>query len=242
MNEFEQAATFLLGVTRPVCFDNETNEWRYSTNGSAVVLRTNGKLFAVTAEHVVRGYKHRQILFPYVPGSEFFLPLEHVFEVRTPITNDTDHKDIRIFSVWEKKLNKKQFPIEAAFSLSANLAQERNETTKYFIAGYPNDLNSANYETLKLVHQGLIINLTLEHENRYLGVDQFRFSNTGELSTFQGFSGGGVFSITPSAPGRGNVRFEGILVRATLESMLGLAIRADFIANYINGIAKPIET
>jgi hypothetical protein len=48
----------------------------------------------------------------------------------------------------------------------------------------------------------------------------------------------GVFSINPSATRRGNVRFEGILVRAIVESMLGLAIRADFITDYLNGIGK----
>lgn len=241
MNGFEQTAKYLLGVTRPVCFDNQSKQWQYSTHGSAVIIEASGKLFAITAKHVVSGYQHDQILFSYVPGSEFFVPLEHVFEVKTHLDDDTDHKDIRVFSLWEEHLDRSKLPNTAYFPLSANAAQPRTERARYFMVGYPHDLNSTDYESDKLIHQGLIISLDLERENRFVGVDQYRFRNTGELASFQGFSGGGVFSITPTAPGQDNLRFEGLLVKATVESMLGYAIRADFITDYLNGIAKQTE-
>ncbi|MGC4017128.1 MAG: hypothetical protein QM755_21845 [Luteolibacter sp.] len=232
MDHFE----YLMGLARPVLFNNEYEEFPYSSHGSCVILCYRGQIYGLTAKHVIGAYEAHQVMLPYEAGSHEHLPFEDAGIIETDIEDDTDHKDLAVFTVCRERLNVENLRPETVFDLNGNRFQSRTPRSKYFIAGFPNELNDVQYENQLISQQGLVIPVELVQEHRFYGVDQIRFLNSGDLCSFQGFSGAGVFSITPTQEGRGNLRFEGVMVKGSRESMLGYLIRYDVIEGYLESI------
>jgi hypothetical protein len=238
-NPNEEAMRQLVGMVRPVVFENDSEEWKYSTNGSAVVLRCCGQLFVVTADHVLtnQGVEPRQVLIPYRTGSHLFLPFKSHHVLSRPIKAEDDlHADLSIFKVDAEKIESPGIDEEMFFDIGCNGHQARMPNTRYFMAGHPSETNGVDYERNVLEHQAAVAPLDLDTEEAFVSVDKFTVRNAAELASFAGFSGCGVFSITPDGTGRGIVRFEGIVVHGSRESMTCFAIRADFISKFLQAI------
>lgn len=223
----------ILKTTRPVIFDNEDPDWRYSTKGSCVVVSVNERKYAITALHVSEGYRPSQFLISYEEGSDTFLPLKESFVIRTPENNDTDHKDVLFFEIWQDKIEEDLWKKEYCFNIAWNEHAQISERTVYWVSGYPHEINNVDFDNTIIQSQATHISGRCIVNERFIGINEFEFSSDGGLSSFQGFSGGGVFSFTPVREGEANVRFEGMMLRATKESMRGFYVRADVIKNCI---------
>ena len=220
-------------TVRPVAYDNKDEDWEYSTCGSCVLVSFRQRIYAVTALHVPKGYLPSQILIPYEEGSETFLPVKEAFNVTTSEDNDTDHKDILFLEIWQEELDDTLWKKEYCFELASNDSVSTTEQTRYSFSGYPHELNGVDYERCVLFHQAVHISGKISRRDRFIGVDEVQFDSCAELQRFQGFSGGGAFSITPVGDGLSHVRFEGIILRASCESLTGLILQTNAIKSYI---------
>ncbi len=234
-------AETMLGFTRPVWFDNESENWEYGSHGTSVVLRWEDRLFVVTSAHGSKSYRPDQVMFPYESGGHHFLPIDNVFSIDTGEEDDTDHMDIRVFSVCDKLFDPSKISSNKIFDLSWNKFQSRTASAKYFLAGYPNELNEIDYEKKHAKQTGTLIPLELNNLDRFKGMDEYTVSNRGGLQSLQGFSGGGVFSVTPTKPNQGNLRWEGILLKGSIESMRCYVLKSDFVRSYIEGISQELD-
>ncbi|WP_341404550.1 hypothetical protein [Luteolibacter soli] len=138
-----------LGFTRPVWYNNEDPNWKYNSRGSAVIISKRSRLYALTSAHasILNGYKPHQMMFPYESGSHQFLPIENISTIETG-EEDTDHVDV-ILSTVSRDFNIEEVSQDSYFDLSWNIAQRCTDHTKYFVAGYPNELNNVDYEMHK---------------------------------------------------------------------------------------------
>lgn len=220
-------------TVRPVAYDNNDQSWEYSTAGSCVLLSYRGSFYAVTALHVPSGYSPSQILIPYEEGSETFLPIREAFTITTSVDADTDHKDVMFLEIWREKLDKNLWKPQLCFDLASNDQAVTTEQSRYWFSGYPHELNGADYDRSALYHQATHISGQLVKRNRFIGVDEIAFDSGAELQSYQGFSGGGAFSFTPVGEGMAHVRFEGLILRATIESQIGFILQGNLIKNYI---------
>jgi len=220
-------------TVRPVAYDNQDDSWEYSTGGSCVLLSYRGRFYAVTALHVPTGYLPSQILIPYEEGSETFLPISEAFTITTSEHADTDHKDVMFLEIWRDKLDNSLWKQDFCFNLASNDRAVTTEQSRYWFSGYPHELNGAEYDRNVLYHQATHISGQLVTRNRFIGVDEIAFDSGAELQSYQGFSGGGAFSFTPVGEGMAHVRFEGLILRATIESQKGFILQSNAIKNYI---------
>lgn len=227
----------MLKVVRPIVFDNRFEGYEYTTAGSCIVVSARNRIYAVTARHVPhdknRQYEPSQTMIPYEEGSEAFLPLKESFVISTDENNDTDHKDVVFFEIWQEQLDANIWNPNYCFNLSWNHSVTVTPETKYWVSGYPRELNIDDYETSTLQHQAAHIPGQLVTENRFIAVDEWNLDPANELQSYQGLSGGGAFSCTSISEGKANIRLEGIVLKASVESHKALVLQSRAIEKYI---------
>ncbi|NBB81117.1 MAG: hypothetical protein GVY36_17040 [Verrucomicrobia bacterium] len=172
-------------------------------------------------------------MFPYEVGSHLFLPLSMSFNVETNYNEETSHRDILFFEIWREKIESKYFDLRTTFDISSDRIIPKRLKKLYFISGFPNELQEVEYENRRLRQQSCQIELSEVYETDVPGISECRFSANAGLSSFSGFSGGGIFSLTPQG-GKYHAQFEGILLQATsVDWNIGRFIRAELIRDYI---------
>ncbi len=225
----------LCHAARPVCFDNKVEDYDYSLQGTAFLVRFHGELFAVTAEHVLKNYRPDRVLIPYEVGSEHFLPFDDAFRFHTQETEDTDHCDLAVFSVAERKLDKALFDEGKVYNLDAERRFPVPDGMKLVIHGFPDPINEVDYDARHLAMRRLSITANARGLSRFLGMKELDFDTDAKMSTFSGMSGSPVFAICPINPQQSATMLDGMLLRATPESRHGFYLDATVIRNVIAG-------
>ncbi len=223
----------LCHTARPVCFDNKVEDYDYSLQGTAFVIRFHGALFAVTAEHVLKQYRPDHVLIPYEEGSEHFLPFDDAFRFRTQETEDTDHCDLAVFSVAERLLDKTVFDETKVYDLDAERRFSVPDGMKLVVHGFPDPINEVDYDAHHLSMQRLSISGNARGKSRFLGIKELDFDSDAKMPTFSGMSGSPVFAIRPLNPKQSAAMLDGMLLRATPESRHGFYLDATVIRNVI---------
>lgn len=241
--KFPAHVRYLFSLARPLMFDNRHNAFRYNSRGSCIIVKHRGKYFGLFAKHSLtrNGYQAKQAMLPYNWKSGEHLPVAAMHIIDTNLEDEPDHKDVIVVTADARKLVPRKLKGGQVAEFVPNMYQERTTNTRYFITGFPNEENIVDYEMKHIKRSAIIIELDLDIENRYVGIDQYRFRESGGLLSFSGFSGAGIFSLTRNGDGRANLRFEGMLIKGSVESMLGFALRWDLLQNYIDGIIRENE-
>lgn len=214
-----EAMKCLITWTRPLCYKINREDYPYGCQGSCCCLFFEGEYFILTAKHVLRGtvdfdaIKPHDVLVGYENGSRLFLPIKDAYTISTGETDDSDHQDIAIFHVWKEKLEVGSFDRNHFYPLAANFRVSLTEKSRFFAVGWPDERNYPDYEEEKLIHQPTVAPLELNKTGASLFVDEFKVILSGDLKTSSGFSGGGVFSLTPRSCDVAEVRFEGMTIR-----------------------------
>jgi hypothetical protein len=231
----------LCHAARPVCFDNKVEDYDYSLQGTAFLVRFHGGLFAVTAEHVLKNYRPDRVLIPYEVGSEHFLPFDDAFRFRTQETEDTDHCDLAVFSVAERLLDKTVFDEGKVYNLDAERRFQVDNGTKLVLHGFPDPINEVDYDARHLAMQRFSISACARGNSHFQGMKELDFDTAANMSTFSGMSGSPVFAIFPINFQQSAAMLDGMLLRATPESRHGFYLDATIIRNVIAEHVKEIR-
>jgi hypothetical protein len=223
----------LCHAARPVCFDNKIEDYDYSLQGTAFLVRFHGALFAVTAEHVLKQYRPDRVLVPYEEGSEHFLPFDDAFRFRTQETEDTDHRDLAVFSVAERLVEKAFFNEDKVYNLDAERRFPVPNGMKLVVHGFPDPINEVDYDARHLVMQRLSISASACGNSQWIGVKQLHFDSDASMPTFSGMSGSPVFAIRPLNSSQSDAMLDGMLIRGSPQSRNGFYIDAIIIRNVI---------
>jgi len=172
-------------------------------------------------------------MFPYEVDSNRFLPMCMSFNIKTDYSKSKAHEDILIFEIWRDKIQMEFFNQNTIFDITSSDKLIRAKDQKYFISGFPNELQDVDYEGKGLRNQACQIEISEVYEIGLPGIKEFKFSTNAGLASFSGFSGGGVFSLIPQSA-KYFPQFEGILLQATsTEWMIGRFLQAELIREYI---------
>lgn len=196
------------GCIRPVVFENDDVEYRFSLGGSCFLVSHENRVFAVTAKHVVRNYRPSQYRIQKKLGSDTMLP------IRQPFTPELHREDFEDFVV---------VPIDAADGVESHLDEVDvcliNESPIHWDAiknvavfGFPSDLNSVDYDKASIWVQPCGMMGCLTGESIGDGMREVQLRADGKLKSYDGFSGAPVFQISDS----GSVgRLLGIVLRGS---------------------------
>ncbi|KAB7887778.1 hypothetical protein [Poseidonibacter ostreae] len=146
-----------LGIyTRPVLFDTKSCDYPYGLLGSCFGIEYENEYLIITAQHVLDNFENKNILVPYILGSDTFLPINIIHELSySSEIDDTDKFDLAIIHIEKKKLNK-DF-IKTSFYKIDNSLLEATSYTEFIIYGFPSKINGIDYEEKKVNAQRMII-------------------------------------------------------------------------------------
>jgi hypothetical protein len=198
-----------------VAFHTRIPEFPFGVAGTCLLIGHRGRVFVITAKHVVRDCPIEQVVIFPAEGSTKGLPIPQYWRVLDE-TEDADRSDLLIMRAEISPLPK---PILAAMRLFRLTPERTTEwfddrfSSKFFVVGYPKAVNSVDYEvsTIKLAQVLL--------EGSYVGpgisdgCHEARFLNPLAIPDFDGLSGSPVFSVANVIGPAAAPRFCGIALR-----------------------------
>jgi hypothetical protein len=197
---------------RPVIFENNDAEWRFSARGSCFLVKQEDGIYAITAKHVVAGYLPSQYRILSRLGSHIMLP------IRQPFTPDfycgdkyeaVDFEDFVVVPVDMAEITGDGFDTTDACQVDESPIQW-STIKRVGVFGFPSDMNFVNFDEAIISIQpcGMIGHLTDGSIGE--GMREVQFGESGELNSYDGFSGAPVFQVTDSG---------------TIQRLLGIALR-----------------
>jgi hypothetical protein len=178
---------------RPVVFENDDPQWRFSARGTSFLAAVDGNVFALTARHVINGFRPSQYRIQQHLGSHSMLPIHQ------PFTVELHYEDFEDFVV---------IPIACPCAIDDCLALDQtairwSALERVLIVGFPSDRNFVDYDAQQILIQpvGMVGRFTGNSIGE--GLREVAFDSAGDLVSFDGFSGAPVFEFTQGGcPGR----------------------------------------
>ena len=200
-------------------FANNDENHPVSFSGSAFVVRYRGRLFVVTAAHVLKGFALNQIRVHYRPDSPTFLPLLRPYNVLGEDTEDTEQYDIMVLAVDDTQVVDSLFgeykpcevsPMDALVLMGFD--------SSYAFRGFLTRLRNVDYENKKaemasVTGDGAYLGRTARRE-----VHQLRVKRASECMDLDGLSGSPIFQIRHQDGKYSSQSFAGMILRGTAEA------------------------
>lgn len=215
---------------QPVIFETDLYDYPYTTSGTIFFVGYYGRVFAITARHV---------LFPLNPIclcpsnlSHKLLPLAGVFF----IPENEDSYEFEDFAIIEINVRKALMDNELRSTQFINLEHVTEnwipyaQELEFFICGYPSQYSKVDFKCKNITTPRFML------KAHYIGplqnsecVHTLRIFDTGGVDDFDGFSGSPIFAIIPNEPEPIKVFFCGMVIRGTSSSGLIHFIEKDIL-------------
>jgi hypothetical protein len=195
---------------RPMVFENDDAEWRFSARGTGFLVTHEKSVFAVTAKHVVSSYRPSQYRILNRLGSHNVLPILQPF---TAERHRVDFEDFVVAPIDLAEIAGDDFdPADACVMEESEI--QWSAIQRVGVYGFPSDLNFLDYD------QGLISVQPFGMVGRLTGVcigegmREIQFGE-GDVGSFDGFSGSPVFQVADT----GSIsRLLGIVLRGSQDT------------------------
>jgi len=179
---------------RPVIFENDDAQWRFSARGTCFLVTHENLSFAVTAKHIVRDYRPSQYRIPSRLGSHTMLPIRQPF---TAELHREDFEDFVVVPIDVAEISGDAFDPADACQMDESAIQW-SAIHRVVVFGFPSAINSVDYEQglISIQPCGMVGRLT----GRSIGdgMREIEFGGDGDLSSYDGFSGSPVFQVADS--------------------------------------------
>jgi hypothetical protein len=181
--------------SRPLCFYVPGKHFRFNTAGTCFVIRFRGKLWAVTAKHILTNLAVTldQVRIPYGEPFNQFLPLAPIAFTAIDYESDTDCTDLLIVEIDENSIEKASFEPKTVYDLDSELEQAVTEGIKVALHGFPVELNHLNEEEDGVEFQRQSISGTLGPRSASTGCWVVNLHGAAGLESHDGFSGSPIF-------------------------------------------------
>src|SRR5829696_6818318 len=140
--------------SRPILFENDSTEFRYSARGTCFLCTLDTALFIVTAKHVLQSFTAEEIRVPFSYSAKEFIPYTGVCSPGREI-GDLERADLSIMPVpsafREHPLFGDQGPLMLADD-TIERAQERG--ADLVLRGFPCHSNGIDYDTKTIARTG----------------------------------------------------------------------------------------
>ena len=211
----------LSASVQPLVFETNLSEFPYSIHGTVFIVGYKGRAFVLTTRHSLCPENSPAICVFPSDSSQRIIPLKDVFFVSENHASD-DFVDLAVIEIDMDEITDKE--IGSAILINLELASgdwlSNSETAEMFIIGYPEEYSFVDYESEAIANGRLAL------YGRYAGLSvsdychMLKLSDTHNLSTFSGFSGGPVFAWIEHPGNRGEIVLCGMALRGTPSSKL----------------------
>jgi hypothetical protein len=198
---------------RPVVFENDDANYRFSQRGTAFFVSYANRAFGVTAFHVVNSFRPSQYrLLRSLNGGE-------CFNYRQPFMGnravDSSLYDFVVIPLVESpsEVSKEVFvwPLP-------DVQPAPSPGQRIWVEGFPDERRDTDYDVGALCVESGILQTCLNGQHSEAGIFQLRVTSNHALRTFSGFSGGPAY-IVPQADGTmGDTEIFGIAIQGTPQS------------------------
>lgn len=241
----------ILQCARPVLFYNESEAFPYSVSGTAFFVSYHGRLFAITAKHVLKLHEFavQQFRIQYRIDHQEMVPTEALYTFRTVDEDDTDRYDVAAWEVARQFVREDLFGAATPYVFRDEDCEPLlNDTSDYLYRGYPTAHREIDFE----VRQYHLPSVSGAAD--YLGSDEtidrvhcLRFRNLDPLGDLHGLSGAPVFQVNSAGENYSTAAFAGMLLRGTKASMVGyflenrriLELLSDIVAGRVDDLLQP---
>ncbi|WP_459723697.1 cupin domain-containing protein [Sideroxyarcus sp. TK5] len=203
------------------------DEFPYSTAGTVFLVGYAGKPFILTSRHGLLPETPQPICVFPSDYSHRLIPLDDVFFV--PSTDEPeDFMDLAVVAIDTSRITHAEVANAHLIALTSDLVGWPEHASELFLIGYPKDHSFVDPESGMLHTQRVVLN------GRYVGKSSLPYLHTAKitdahsLSTFNGFSGGPVFSV---------LRFPG---EPPTAGLCGMAIRGASSSNIIHFLDRTV--
>lgn len=215
----------LLNCARPILFENDDEEFKYSLGGTAFIVKFRNHLYVITAKHVLTSFSKqekdfswwKQFQVQYYPDKTGYIPMTALYVIEHEITDDTDQFDLAIFQVDDIKQNKKLFQNHQPYELLESEGFTAfNSNSKFIFRGFPSEQRSICYEKKQIHHSAFRGEGEYLEHTEYTNIHKLKLKGKSLLTTLNGLSGSPIFQINEKS----QEAFAGVLIRGSSESTL----------------------
>jgi hypothetical protein len=150
----------ILNCSRRMFFENAVEGYEYSGRGTCFLCRYRKVDFAVTVNHVVRGYDADSIRVLFHSAAREFVPHNAQITIETDEddrSEDDDWRDLAIFPLEGSLYGDKQFADQPPYViLSADHVWRPGMSGRFITKGFPHDQSYVDYDALVLREQAVI--------------------------------------------------------------------------------------
>lgn len=243
----------MLACSRRVFFENDDPNYagyEYASIGSGFLCRYRDHDFAVTAEHVTRGFAADALRVAYYETARDFIP--HKAKATIQADGDEDDPDWRDLAI---------YPLDRSFYTDAMLHGQlpyalplRDSVWQpgmhgmFIMRGYLNQASVPDYDAKVLHQQAAILEAdyagpaqSMKHCHQIKFRDVSHCAGFGDPSlALDGLSGSAVFWLSDSKPPQ--PRFAGVLLRATYTSGIGYFVHGAVLLAALDKLLTPGAT
>jgi hypothetical protein len=217
----------LMLCAKPLIFENQDEQFRYSILGTCFVVSFRGGLYAVTAKHCFDGRERTSVRIRMIPGDLTWLPIRAIHT----LGGDGDFCDLAIVDFNASILPKgiAQPPQCLRLELPASSLQTPADGALLALVGYPASSNCIDYESFELRTQGFSADgrCTGPAEEEHCSI--MRFNKLEPVEHLNGMSGSPVFQFEEIRDGVYRHSFTGVLIRGSKQSNSGRFINAEVV-------------
>lgn len=228
MKHFRQCA-------RPVIFETRVHSAPYAVSGTSFLLTFRGRLFAVTARHVVGSHPVEGILI--FPSDESRQPLRILQWWQLPDdAQDPDRADLLLVEVDPRNMKHKDRKASHAFEIDILPTDwhSRRFDSQFFVFGYPKSHNEVDYEALTISTKQFLLTGKYLRATSSSDCHEIAVTNPLGLATFNGFSGSPVWSLPAAIGVRMAPIFCGVSIRGTARSGILRFVSSDVVRSMLD--------
>lgn len=228
------AITDVLRCAKPLIFENNEAEFRYSIQGTCFLARFNSHFYAITAKHCLRNFSCESVRIRLNPGELQFLPIK---AWTLPRCDNEDFWDLAFFEIEHKHLSPAVLGSKDFLDLDHHSKHGVDKEEILAIVGHPTELNAVDYDNFIVNTQGFSV------DGRYIGpaedknCSKIRFNDLSRVKNLDGLSGSPVLAFREVREKTYTYNFVGVLIRATQISGMGRYINSSIVVQALKHLS-----
>ena len=202
---------------QPLVFETGLDEFPYSTAGTVFLVGHEGKAFVLTTRHGLRPDSLLPICVFPSDTSHRLIPLDDVFFV--PLSDEPeDFMDLAVIAINTSRIEDSEVAGAHLLALAENLVGWPDDAAELFVLGFPEDHAFIAPDTQLLHTQRIVLNARYVGPSSIPYLHEARVTDTHNLTTFSGFSGGPVFAVIRPQDEAASIGLCGMAIRGTSSS------------------------
>jgi len=206
--------------TRPVVYSVPNPDLPFNLGGTCFVIRFRGRLWAITAKHVLRNTQVHisQVQIPYDLSCSGFFPLADAATFEDYPT-DSDCTDIVLFEIDEKRIAEGRYDPGTVYDLDGEPDYQVTGDMLLALHGFPDADNFANEVDQSLEIQRLSLCGKFGDESQATGCREIHLFDAGKIESHSGLSGCPVFIASSEFQQFTESKLIGVNLRGSAENL-----------------------